>query len=536
VSVPAAPATPREQLRQILAYIAQRVGLLDRPEPQRTQLAIIAGALIQACQDPRNVPDTTVQRLLAHPGDAEAARALLTPLLAAGPPVDQRAVEEFTALLTAALMLELSSLGTGATARIRHTADPADISAVSHRSGTLERAEDQEHRVTDATARIAAALGPDGLAGFIGGLGLLEEDARAAIAIGNALRRGPRDVAELIRNLLQVDSLRAAKVVEEALHRWPPDDAAVLACLLDTGIWPECAQVIWDRIVAGLAEDTLITVVDRVTRQYGVPSAADGALRQAATTYPVERVSALTQGIRGTSPDSVKTVLVAVATYRPVREIFALATALDGGGYSDLAAQLLEETADRVPQRRDSGEAAEFIDRLETRIADRKQRGLARGDKQWAQRIAAIIEQVVRERKPVRLMDLIAGLVKRQRYHAYHTQVEQQVAASYGAAELAALPLVRGRDNLPAVLEITLTAIKNPRTIPDKEVPAVIRALATAGATAEERAKLLAYAGFARRDALEVATMLSRAGMGEEARWVKWGENHREPRPRFLTQ
>lgn len=139
-SVASAPITPREQIQQILVHLSGRIGLLGQPEEVCTQLVVATGALIQACDAPQTVSDTTLEHLLFRAADTDDVREVVAPLLAACVTADKRVVDEFVDLLTMALLLERSSLGDHAQS-VRYDTRPGDINATAQLRPMLERAD-----------------------------------------------------------------------------------------------------------------------------------------------------------------------------------------------------------------------------------------------------------------------------------------------------------------------------------------------------------------------------------------------------------
>jgi hypothetical protein len=121
--VASAPLTPREQIQQILFHLSGRIGLLSQPEEVCTQLAVATGALIQACDAPQTMPETTLEHLLFRAADTDDVREVVAPLLAACVTADKRVVDEFVDLLTMALLLERSSFG-GHAQNVRYDTHP----------------------------------------------------------------------------------------------------------------------------------------------------------------------------------------------------------------------------------------------------------------------------------------------------------------------------------------------------------------------------------------------------------------------------
>jgi RNA polymerase-binding transcription factor DksA len=149
----------RQQMQRITTHVADRIMLLNRPEQHRAELGTIADALIWACDDPQKVSDEILERLLVHTQDADEMRRLITVILTRTITADRRSFQEFTDLLTAALLLERSSLGTGAAWRLRTTTEPSQISAVVQLASMLEQADRSRRDADQLTPPQAARRG-----------------------------------------------------------------------------------------------------------------------------------------------------------------------------------------------------------------------------------------------------------------------------------------------------------------------------------------------------------------------------------------
>jgi hypothetical protein len=214
-----------------------------------------------------------------------------------------------------------------------------------------------------------------------------------------------------------------------------------------------------------------------------------------------------------------------------------LAEELDNRGYGGMAQEFLDQVADVVHRRKNGAEVAEFIDRLLSRpIEVTKRRIIRSSENPQRKRIVPILKRVAEERAPEQLMGMIAELTIRRQYNGCRADVERHVAEHYGAAQLAELPLVRGRDYLLAVLEIELKAFDTPRGTAPEDIPAIVQALQKAQTPAESLDRMLAYTGGVRSlDFGEIMLALMRRNMDTEADLVRHGHVRHPPRPHFIT-
>jgi hypothetical protein len=387
---------------------------------------------------------------------------------------------------------------------------------------------------------IADILQPAGLARFIRGLRAYQDAPSAEAAVKSALGRDLGQVAELIGHLGGNDDEEhsdtteayATGLVTEALEILEPEDLIVLASLLQDG-WQYGARIIWNRIVPDMEDARLI---DALSGSKVMTPRVHEALRTAAETHPAERVAVIALDVEGKIAGGKQIVLQTVGASRSIADIFGMAEELDNRGYGGMAHEFLVQVAEVVHKRKNGGEVAEFIDRLLSRPAVETGRRLRRPENPQRRRIQPILKRVAAERAPEQLMGMIAELTIRHRYNSCRGDVEREVAEHYGAAQLAALPLVRGRDYLLAVLEIELKAFDTPRGAAPEDIPRIIQALQKVRTPDEKLYSMLAYTGGVRPlDYHEIILALRKRDMTAEADWVRHGHSRHPPRPHFIT-
>jgi hypothetical protein len=405
--------------------------------------------------------------------------------------------------------------------------------------------------------RFAKALNPDEVARFIQGLSAYRETELADATFHAALGMDLRAVANLLESLRTADPRRvddgvsgfnvsddayAADFVREALGKLPLDDLCMLASRLSAGPWRAGAQLIWDAVVSGMTGADLIQTLSRSMEPSGNPAGVLDGVAKAAQAHGVEDVAVLAVEVEGqieTEVDGERrtgydTVLDTVATTRTVPEIFAIADELTGRGYGRVAADLLDRVEAVLHQRTDGGAIAEFIDRMLARgIYPQVIRPLRRSQGRQPE---DILRNVALTSDPARLMGMIAGLTQRHRYDAYRVWLEKSVVKHFDAQQFAALPLVRRRDHLPAVLQLLVRAVRSPRWTNPVQAAAIIAAIRTAGASLPEVSRFAQFTGGARGhlDYDEIIAALRRQGLEAEAAWVLDGRRHPPGEPDFL--
>jgi hypothetical protein len=393
---------------------------------------------------------------------------------------------------------------------------------------------------------VSAALTPADLAEFLVRLRDFHDQRSAASAIQPAIEGDTGRLADLIACLSERDWSYGETVVFEASSRYArdaPGSALVLASLLSQRL-PDHATSIWARIVPGLEDSSFFEALDHLGRKAD-QRAVQRALREAAATHSIERVAVLVQEVRAKVEHGDETMLHAVAETRSVTEIHELARRLDRGLYGGLAWRLLDLAIEQVHERPDGDEAAEFIALLNDRVDSRgkrsrpgrpdRSRGLSSEARKVCDRIPDVFSRIVQRRDPAQLMELISGLVERQQYYPeYGLKIRQAVARRYQATDLAALPLVRRADQLPAVLDIMLDALLPVAT---EEVPAIVEALVRAGAPQPDLISLLAFIGAHRRHDYDmVAGALDRRGQPALAQALRQGFRKPRGRPEFIVR
>jgi hypothetical protein len=425
------------------------------------------------------------------------------------------------------------------------------------------RAFNREDLAIKVAQRLAKRLDPDELAGFIKGLRAYREAELADAAFNAALGMDLRVVAHLLESLRLADQIgldgpgldrpglelavqregSALGFVHEALGRLSLADLCVLASRLSAGPWRDGAQLIWDAVVSGpgMTGAGLVRTLSRSMETSDNPAGVLDGVAKAAQAHGVEDVAVLAVEVAGQIEAEVDgeqrtghdTVLDTVAAVRTVPDIFAIADQLTDRGYGWVAADLLGRAEAVVHERTDGGAIAEFIDRMMARDL-RVPAGRLRRARGWQPE--GILRNVGLTNDPVRLMGLIAGLTQRRRYdQQQRAWLEKSVVEHFDARQLAALPLVRGRDHLPAVLQLLLRAVRTPRWTSPADVAAIITAISTVGAQPPELRKFAQFVGGARDlDWGEIHTALRDGGLQTEASWVVDGHRRPPNDPDFL--
>ena len=208
------------------------------------------------------------------------------------------------------------------------------------------------------------------------------------------------------------------------------------------------------------------------------------------------------------------TVLDIVASARTMPDIFAIADELTDRGYGRVAVDLLGRVEAVVHERTDGGAIAEFIDRMMARDVRPRTGMRLRRSQHWQPE--EILRNVALTNDPARLLGVIAGLTQLRRYDACRVWLEKGVVQHFNAQELAALPLMRRRDHLPAVLQLLIRAVRTPKYTQPAQVAAVIAALRDAGASPPEVRRFALFTGGARD--LDYDQMYRRVAAPEPAR------------------
>lgn len=408
------------------------------------------------------------------------------------------------------------------------------------------RARGRDELARQTARQMAERLRPsaESLSRLVRGL-LAQQDTECADAAVESLAgRDPREFAGLILALRE-NGPYAIRVIDDSFTWLDPGDLLVLASLIEQGGWPEGARRIWSRVVPAMPEHELIDALAECEQRTGNPASAAGPLRVAAETHPVRPgpgrpelcIAELAIRVTGRIRDGQVIVLQTTAERHSVADVFDLAGQLDQRGRGDLSRLLLSQAAARAHGRPDCAELARFIDQLLLRAeAEGRPRSprisLTRRGYPVPADVRRILDDVAGERKPERLMDLIAGLERlpehghgHSRYRDLHEYVEETVARAYGGAELARLPLVRRQDHLLAVLEIVKKALERRRDgIAAEDVPAVLYNLKDAGADeAHDLRDLLAHIGAKNRDRVRIAEAFRARGHRDAADLVLGG-------------
>ena len=402
--------------------------------------------------------------------------------------------------------------------------------------------------------RLAKALDPEEVASFIQGLRAYRETELADATFRAALGMDLRVVANLLESLRTADpdgadprlgvydDEYAAGFVRVTLGRLPLADLCVLASRLSAGPWRDGAQLIWDAVVSGMTGADLVQTLSRSMEPSGNPAGVLDGVAKAAQAHDVEDVAVLAvevdgqievevDGERRTGHDAV---LDTVAAMRTVPDIFAIADRLTDRGYGRVAEDLLGRAEAVIHQRTDGDTVADFIDRKMARDVRPQAHRLRRRPQGWQPE--GILRNVALTNDPARLMGMIAGLTRRRRYDACRAWLEKSVVEHFDAQQLIALPLVRRRDHLPAVLQLLLRAARTPRWTEPGQVAAIIAAIRDAGASRRsEVGRFAQFIGGARDlDYYEIITALRQRGLDTEADWVLEGHRRRPGEPDFL--
>lgn len=418
------------------------------------------------------------------------------------------------------------------------------------------RAFNRADLATRAAQLMTTMLAPPELAGFIKGLRAFQDTDAADAAVHAALRLDISVVAQVAENLRggagprpgaseeatggPVRDAYATEFLNEALATLSLADLCVLAGRLGAGTWQDGAQLIWDKVVKGVNGPDLVQTLWESATAAGNPGAALDGIGKAALVYSIKDVAALAVEVEGKITvvndqrrSGYDTVLDTVAEHRPVPDIFAMADEVTDLGYGRVADDLLSRVENILHERADGAEIAEFIDRMLARPDKPQPRGPFRRPQGWEP--ARILHNVAKTRNPAQLMGVIAGLMHRRRYDACRKWIEEYVPDCYDGRLFAELPLVRRRDQLPAVLQILARASRTPRWTSPNDIAAIAAALRKAGASDTDLRYLLAYTGGRRDNDFDaIVTALRNAGLAEEAEWVLNGHRRPSGEPRFL--
>jgi hypothetical protein len=419
------------------------------------------------------------------------------------------------------------------------------------------RAFNREDLALKVVRRLAKALAPDEVASFIQGLRAYRETELADATFHAALGTDLRVVANLLESLRTADPYSPGSVgaepgvyddgyavgfVSEALDTLPLPDLCVLASQLSAGPWRDGAQLIWAKVVSGMTGAVLVQTLSRSMEPSGNPAGVLDGVAKAAQTHSVEDVAVLAVEIDGQIETEVDgkprtgydTVLDTVGATRTVPDIFAIANELTDRGYGRVAADLLGRVEAVVHQRTDGGAIAEFIDNMMLHDIRPQVGRLRRRPQSWQPE--NILRNVALTNDPVRLMGLIAGLTQRRRYDACRMWLEKSVVEHFDAQQLAALPMVRRRDHLPAVLQLLLRAVRTPRWTDPVQVAAIIAVIRDAGVSTPEMRRFAQFIGYTRDlDFEEITAELRRRSLAEEATWVFEGRRRRPGELNFLS-
>jgi hypothetical protein len=409
---------------------------------------------------------------------------------------------------------------------------------------------------TRVAQRLAEALSPDEVAGFIRGLCAYREIQLANAAFRAALGMDLQVVADLLVSLRSAGAHRAGGVgpwqevsdegyaagfVLDALDRLPSADLCVLASRLSKGSWRDGAQLIWDKVVSGKTGAALVSELSQSMTASGNPAGVLDGVAKAAQAHGVADVAVLAVEVEGkieVEADGERrtgydTVLDTVAATRTVPDIFAIADELTDHGYGRVTVELLRRVEAVVHQRTDGGAIAEFIHCMLAR--DVQPLGGWRPRRNHGWQPEDILRNVAKTHDPVRLVGVIAGLTQHRRYDACRVSLEKSVVEDFGADQLVVLPLVKRRDYLPAVLQLLVRAVRSPRRTQPPQVAACIAAIREAGASPIEVQRFVQYVGGVRTlDYDEIIAALRHQNLAQEAAWVFDGRRRPPAEPDFL--